>query len=968
MKPNLLGAALAVLLPASVAGAASPAASPVRVAEVSCDGRHDPVGVDRDAVRFSWVMESEARGQSQRAYRLQLATSRAALQAGRPDVWDSGRIASRESVLVPYAGSALAPARAYVWRVRVEDAAGRLTAWSEPARFVTALSDASDWGEARWIGYEDMPPSRRTVPGIHGLLDPAVHPKLERPVTPLLRRVFVVRKPVAQALLFVSGLGHYEAYLNGAKVGDRFLAPGWTDYDESVLYDAYDVTAQVRSGPNALSAIVGNGFHHVAPERYYKLTVAYGWPKLLAALRLEYADGSRETIGTGPAWKAAPSAITFDSIYGGEDFDARLEAADWTSADFDDTGWGRAAAVEAPRGRLRVETDHPLRVMETREPVSAKAAGPAAVLYDFGQNASGIVRLRVRGPGGRTVTLTPSELLTRDGGPNQTASGEPYRWTYTLRGSGEESWAPRFTYYGFRYVLVDGAVPVGAAAPDDVPRVVSIEMAHTRNSAPEVGRFETSSALFDRTFELVRWAIRSNMASVLTDCPHREKLGWLEQTYLMGDAVHFNYDLLGLYRKQVADVIEAQTKDGLVPDIAPEYVEFEAGFRDSPEWGAAGVVVPWLVYRWYGDRETLERAWPTMTRYVDYLGTKADGRLLSHGLGDWFDLGPARPGEAQLTPKAVTATASYFRCLRTVAEAARVLGHAGDAARYAALRTRSAPRSTAPSTTRRPRRGPRAARPRSRCPSWSVSLPTGTRDGCSTAWSAASRRTAARSRPATSASTTSWRRSRARAAATSLYAMNARDDVPGYGFQLKKGATALTESWAALEEVSNNHLMLGHLMRWFYSGLLGIDQSESSLAYASIVLKPQVVSRGRLGPRRVPLAPWPHRLLVEARARPARRRGGGSRERGGRAASARRRPGGAPRVRASARGVARREPAGAHRRRRGSRARLGSLSLRGEGRPLSGSASVAPRPEADSPSRRRRGRAPSRSRARRTAA
>ena len=283
------------------------------------------------------------------------------------------------------------------------------------------------------------------------------------------------------------------------------------------------------------------------------------------------------------------------------------------------------------------------------------------------------------------MTLTPSELLTRDGRPNQKASGEPYRWTYTLRGGGEESWAPRFTYYGFRYVLVEGAVPAGADAPDDVPRVVSIEMAHTRNSAPEVGRFETSSALFDRIFALVRWAIRSNMASVLTDCPHREKLGWLEQTYLMGDAVHFNYDLLGLYRKQVADVIEAQTKDGLVPDIAPEYVEFDAGFRDSPEWGAAGVVVPWLVYRWYGDRETLERAWPTMKRYVDYLGTKADGHLLSHGLGDWFDLGPARPGEAQLTPKAVTATAIYFRCLRTVAAAARVLGHADDAARYDAL-------------------------------------------------------------------------------------------------------------------------------------------------------------------------------------------------------------------------------------------------------------------------------------------
>ena len=872
MKPSHpFLAVLAVLLPVSLAAAASPAPSPVRVVDALCDGRRDPVGVDRDAVRFSWLMQSESRGQSQRGYVLQVASSRDALGAGRPDTWDSGSVASPDSVLVPYGGPALASARAYYWRVRVLDAAGRLTAWSAPARFVTALSDASDWGEARWIGYEDMPSSQRTVPGIHGLVDPAVPPKLKRPVTPLLRRVFVVRKPVAQALLFVSGLGHYEAYLNGARVGDRFLAPGWTDYDESVLYDAYDVTAKVRSGENALSAIVGNGFHHVAPERYYKIAVAYGWPKLLAALRLEYADGSRETIGTGPAWKAAPSAITFDSIYGGEDFDARSEPADWTSAGFDDTGWGRAAAAEAPRGRLRIEADHPVRVMETRAPVSTKPAGPDSVLYDFGQNASGIVRLRVRGPSGRSVTLTPSELLTRDGRPNQKASGEPYCWTYTLRGGGDESWAPRFTYYGFRYVLVEGAVPAGADAPGDVPRVVSIEMAHTRNSAPEVGRFETSSALFDRTFALIRWAIRSNMASVLTDCPHREKLGWLEQTYLMGDAVHFNYDLFGLYRKQVADVIEAQAKDGLVPDIAPEYVEFEAGFRDSPEWGAAGVVVPWLVYRWYGDRATLERAWPTMKRYVDYLGTKADAHLLSHGLGDWFDLGPARPGEAQLTPKVVTATASYFRCLRTVAAAARALGHADDAVRYDALAE-----------------DVRAAFNRELYDRASATWSTGSQTALAMplvvglapdgdegrVLESLVRRVEADGRALTAGDIGFHYVVEALSRAGRgdvLFAMNARDDVPGYGFQLKRGATALTESWAALEEVSNNHLMLGHLMRWFYSGLLGIDQAETSLAYASIVLKPQVVSgidwaRGEyLSPRGRIASSWrrePGRLVV----------------------------------------------------------------------------------------------------------
>jgi len=872
MTRGLRRGSLALLLAVAAAPAPAVDRSPVRLAATLCDGRRDPVGVDPGGVRFSWVMESDARGQSQRAWHVQVATGREALLDGRPDVWDSGRVRGRESLLVPYAGAPLEAARPYVWRVRVEDAAGRLTDWSAPARFVTALASAADWGEARWIGYEDMPERERLVPGVHGLLDASVRPKPKRPVVPLLRRVFTVRQPVARALLFVSGLGHYEAYLNGRKVGDRFLAPGWTDYDRTVLYDAFDVTDELRVGPNAIAAIVGNGFHHIAPERYYKLAIAYGWPKLLAALRIEYADGRRETLSTGPAWKAAPSPITFTSIYGGEDFDARLEPEGWTAADFDDTGWGRAAAATPPAGRLQVETDHPLRVMETLPPVSVKPTGPGAFLYDFGQNASGIVRLGVRGEGGRTVTLTPSELLTSDGRPNQKASGEPYRWTYTLRGGGDEAWAPRFTYYGFRYVHVEGAVPAGADGPPGLPRILSIEMAHTRNSAPEAGRFETSFPLFGRIDRLVRWAIRSNLASVLTDCPHREKLGWLEQTYLMGEAVHFNHDLFGLYRKQVADVVDAQAESGLVPDIAPEYVEFEGGFRDSPEWGSGGVAVPWLLYRWYGDRETLARAWPTMKRYVDYLGTRAEGHLLTHGLGDWYDLGPRFPGEAQLTPKAVTASAIYFHDLRLAAEAARVLGHAAEAARYGALA------EDVRAAFNRAFFDPMTA-------SWStgsqtalamplvVGLAPGGEEG--RVLDSLVRRIEKDGRALTAGDVGFHYVVEALSRAGRgdiLFAMNARDDVPGYGFQLKKGATALTESWAALEEVSNNHLMLGHIVRWFYAGLLGIDQADDSIGYASLVLAPQVVdglewARGEYhSPRGRIASSWrkePGRLVLE---------------------------------------------------------------------------------------------------------
>jgi len=340
----------------------------------------------------------------------------------------------------------------------------------------------------------------------------------------------------------------------------------------------------------------------------------------------------------------------------------------------------------------------------------------------------------------------------------------------------------------------------------------------------------------------------------------------------MGEAVHFDYDLFGLYRKQVADIGDAQLEDGLVPDIAPEYVEFEGGFRDSPEWGSGGVVVPWLLYRWYGDRETLARAWPTMKRYVDYLGTKAEGHLLSHGLGDWYDLGPRFPGEAQLTPKAVTATAIYFQDLRLAARVAGVLGYAGDAARYQALA------EDVRGAFDRAFFDPGTA-------TWSTGSQTALAmplvvglapDGEEGPVQGSLVRRIEKDGRALTAGDIGFHyvvEALSRAGRGDLlFAMNARDDVPGYGFQLKKGATALTESWAALEEVSNNHLMLGHLVRWFYAGLLGIDQSDDSVGYASLVLEPQVVqglewARGEYrSPRGRIASSWrrePGRLVVE---------------------------------------------------------------------------------------------------------
>lgn len=642
--------------------------------------------------------------------------------------------------------------------------------------------------------------------------------------------------------MFVCGLGQYEASLNGETIGDSFLAPGWTRYEKTCLYNTFDVTNMLHGGPNALGVIVGNGFYNINRERYRKLVIAYGMPKAICKLSLDYADGTHEAIVSSPEWKTAPSPVTFTSIYGGEDYDARLEQPGWNKAGFDDSNWRPALEVRAPGGDLTAEIDFPLKAEERIEVKSIRTIGGGSTLYDFGQNASGVFELKVSGQKGQAVTLTPGELINDDGRVNQNASGHPHQYTYILKGEGIETWRPRFTYYGFRYIQADGASPAGGDVSAETPRIHELTMLHTRNSEPATGRFECSTPLFNRIDSLIQWAIKSNLQSVVTDCPHREKLGWLEQTHLMGSAIHYNFNIHLLYKQLIQDMIDSQTEDGLVPDIAPEYVFFDGGFRDSPEWGAAAVILPWMVYQWYGDADEIEHAWPMMTRYMDYLGNKADDHILSHGLGDWYDLGPNFPGEAQLTPKALTATATYYQDADLMSRMADVSGRGAEAKQYRALADTIRKRFNETfynSETHVYSTGSQTAMAMPLCNGMVDERDRGT----------VMKKLVESIHESGNALTAGdvgfhylVQALQDGGASQLLYDMTARDDAPGYGFQLKKGATALTESWAALREVSNNHLMLGHLMDWLYRGLAGIDQAEDSIAYNRIVIAPNLVS------------------------------------------------------------------------------------------------------------------------------
>ncbi|MCK4990747.1 MAG: family 78 glycoside hydrolase catalytic domain, partial [Bacteroidales bacterium] len=444
----------------------------------------------------------------------------------------------------------------------------------------------------------------------------------------------------------------------------------WTNYQKRRLYNTYDITEQIKNGGNSIGVLVGNGFYYINRERYRKLVIAYGYPKLIFNIEIAYENGTVENIVSDENCKVAPSPITFSSIYGGEDYDATLEQEGWNNFGFEDSNWQDPVLIDDSREELVLEEDFPLKVMQEFKPQRTFKSKTRRTIYDFGQNASGIISMKVKGNKGAQIKILPDELIDEDGNISQISGGGPYEFNYTLKGEGIEEWQPRFTYYGFRYADVEIIEPANVDAKTEV---IELKMLHTRNSAPSVGTFQCSDTLFNQIFELINWGIKSNMASVATDCPHREKLGWLEQTYLIGPSMHYNYNIHVMYSKIVNDMIDSQLEDGLVPDIAPEYVPFERGFRDSPEWGSASVIIPWQLYRWYGDKEVLERAYPMMIRYVDYLSRKSKNNILYHGLGDWFDLGPKQPGEAQLTPKALTATSIYFYDLLTVAKIAKLL-------------------------------------------------------------------------------------------------------------------------------------------------------------------------------------------------------------------------------------------------------------------------------------------------------
>lgn len=840
----------------------------LKVGRLTCNLREGIVIVD-DSLRLGWTLTSPEKGTVQTAYEIMVKED----FTGRT-VWNSGKVISNQSQLVPVTIPDLKEGNRYryVWKVRVWDEAGLPSPWSDECVFRTM----PDWSGSKWVGAitrknAHLPEGRN----YHGseLKKPEVKAawaaadSLSRKSI-YLRKGFEVRKKMVEATVYVSGLGFYELSINGQKVGDAEFAPLWSDYDKTVFYNTYDVTSFLKKGGNAIGVLLGNGFYNEQGGRYRKLQISFGPPTLLLKLVVNYQDGTQEVISSDPSWKYALSPLTFNSLYGGEDYDARLEQKNWNSTEFNDKNWLPVVVQEAPGGVLRPQQALPVKIMErydvrrithlTKEQVeqasvtTKRQVDGSAVVLDMGQNLAGFPEIKVRGKRGQRVTLLVAESLTKEGACNQRQTGRPYYYTYTLKGNGVETWHPRFSYYGFRYIQVEGAVLKGEANKDNLPVIEQVQSCFVYNSAPKVSTFECSNPIFNAAHRLIEKAVRSNMQSVFTDCPHREKLGWLEQDHLNGPGLFYNYDLTGFGAQLMQDMADAQHPDGAMPTTAPEYVRFEGpgmdAFAESPEWGDALVIFPFMYADFYGDNALIRKFYPNMRRYVDYLATRADNNILSFGLGDWYDYGNFRAGFSRNTPVPLVATAHYYMAVDYLSKAAKLLGNTFDVDYYTNLKTCIATSFNNKFLDKATSQYGTGSQCSNALPLF-LGLTGHVQDG---KWQVDSllRRNVLQNlindiKAHGDRLTTGDVGNRYLIQALSrngqnelVYKMFNHEDAPGYGFQLKFGATTLTEQWDPRQGSSWNHFMMGQIDEWFFRSLAGIIPSQG---YKSFRIAPQPV-------------------------------------------------------------------------------------------------------------------------------
>jgi len=787
--------------------------------DLRCENMQSPLAVREKQPHLSWKLQSSMRGQHQTAYQVLVASSMKNLNKDKGNLWDSKKVSSDETIQIPYKGSTLKSSQQVFWKVRVWDKDDKVSAWSKPETFSMGLLGAKDW-KAKWIT------ANRT----------------DKDPLPIFRKPIKLGKSVKRAIVHICGLGHYELSINGWRVGDHVIDPGWTNYRKTCLYSTYDVTDMLQKGDNVLGVMLGNGMYNVPGGRYTKFKGTFGLPKLICQMHVTFEDGSKQVITSDDTWKYSLGQIVFSCIFGGEDYDAQREQAGWDEPGFDDKAWSAAEECDGPGGSLVAQYAPPIKVADYLPSVNIRRLEDGQCEVDCGKILSVWPVIKVKGPAGSKVLVRCAE---ERGVPWMHYGGHSY--TYTLKGQGEEVFRPRFTYFSFQYLYISGV-----ALPDDVegeeqrPVLLEAGSEFITTSAADVGEFECSSKLLNDINTMIDRSVRSNLQSVNTDCPQREKLPWLETSHLMGPSFFYHRDVYNLHRKICRDMADAQLKSGVVPNISPEYMRFSgdlAIYFESPEWGSACVQVPNLLHKWYGDTTIGERQYETMKRYTRYLASNRNSEgLAKPGLGDWYDWTPenGHAGFSQLTPMELPATAFLYDNARIMATVAKRMGKKADAKEFEKL-------------ARQVRKDFIKAyyKPAGH------SVATGSQSSLATAlhFGLVPREDRERVLNNLVAELEEWNyrhnsgsicfRMLIQALADGghsdmVYRMINRTDMPGYGHLLKLGFTTLTERLDHPAS-SRNQCMYGQIQEWFQNSILGIRQAPGSIGFKNIVLRPEPV-------------------------------------------------------------------------------------------------------------------------------
>ncbi len=654
----------------------------LEISQLKTDYRSTPLGFDNAVPEFSWIMQSSEKGIAQSAYEILVSDNLIKLEKGQGNSWKSGKIMSNATFGITYAGKPLQSFTRYFWKVRITDQNGKIAAWSAPTWFETSMMKASDW-TAKWIS------DQRTLPTSDADF-------YKETPNPLLRKAFVLKKEVKSARLYIAGLGYSIAYLNGERVGNNMLDMPWTQYAKQIIYSTFDVTSLLKKGENAMGVMLGNGWYNPMPIKLFtefnlRNVLTVGKPCMKAQLRITYTNGKTETIITGQSWKAGDGPILTNSIYLGEKYDARLEQNGWNISGFNDQKWQDAKLEDGPKGQLIAQYIPPVRATKILKPVKITEPKPGVYLFDFGQNFAGVPRLKIKAPSGTTVTMRGGEDIHPDGTLNYytvIAGMLKEMWnlnggpgcpkdpintnTYICKGAGEEIFTPEFTFSSFRYVEVTGL--------PQKPDLDILEGIRMNADLQETGSFECSNQMFNKIQEVAKWTFMSNVFSIQSDCPAREKLGYGADVVTTAESFSYNYDMSSFYRKVVQDFANDVRPNGGMPGVAPNVginSESMGGDTGSPGWQLAFPYGMKVLHDFYGDISTVKKNYEMLKKQIDFMHSVTPNHIVEKCIADHASL--------DKKPIALSATAFYYHHVLILIEFGKLLNKSNDVAKYQIL-------------------------------------------------------------------------------------------------------------------------------------------------------------------------------------------------------------------------------------------------------------------------------------------